>query len=353
MRCGQERGFNLVELMVAMTIGLIILAAVSTLFVSSRTTYRAQDSMARLQENARFAMHFLTKDLRLAGYYGCMDEITPQAINVTVNNPTSFSYNAQTPIEGLDGAAGTPSWYPSGAAAALPVSAAAGSDAVALRFADPNMTVDIADEMPNTSAEIKVSSVSAFSQGDVIMISDCSSADVMQVTQVQTASTHLQHAPGGADPAKQPPWPGNATQKLQKAYGPPGAQIMHFVTRRYYVATGASGNPALFRDQNGGPGQELVEGVEMIKILYGRDTNSDRVPDRYVKAGSTDLDAAEEWSSVVSVRVGVLLRTLEINTDTDSQSYDIDGDGTNDYTAPGDRYSRRFFTSTVLLRNLQ
>lgn len=347
-------GFTLVELMVALTIGLIILAAVSSLFVSSKATYTAQDNMARLQENARFAMHFLTKDLRLAGYYGCVDEITPESINITLNDPTNFNFNAQIPIEGLDGGSGTPVWFPSGAAAGLPSNAVPGSDAVTVRFADPSTIVNITKEMPNTSAELDVSSTAGFSVGDVIVLSDCASADVMQITEVQESAKKLQHRPSNPDNTKSPPHPGNSTQKLKKAYGPPGGEIMRFVTRRYFVATGASGNPALFRNQNGGPAEELVDGVELIKILYGRDTDSDRVPDYYTKAGSAGLDEAHEWSSVVSVRIGVLMRTLnEKSTEVDVQSYDVDGDGVDDFTAPGDRYTRRLFTSTVLLRNLQ
>jgi len=77
-----NRGFSLVELMVALTLGLIILSAVSMLFVSSKKTYTSQDRQARLQENSRFAMHFIIKDLRLTGYYGCVDEINPDTVNV-------------------------------------------------------------------------------------------------------------------------------------------------------------------------------------------------------------------------------------------------------------------------------
>lgn len=63
-----ERGFSLVELMVAMVIGLIVLLVVGTLFMNSRQTYLAQDANSRLQENARYATELFGRQLRTAGY---------------------------------------------------------------------------------------------------------------------------------------------------------------------------------------------------------------------------------------------------------------------------------------------
>lgn len=63
-----QRGFSLVELMVAITVGLILTAAVSALFISNKQTYRTQDDLARLQENARFTLQLLSREIRMAGY---------------------------------------------------------------------------------------------------------------------------------------------------------------------------------------------------------------------------------------------------------------------------------------------
>lgn len=343
-------GYSLVELMVAVTIGLIILAAVSALLVGSKKGYTTQDRLARLQENGRFAMQFLIKDFRLAGYYGCVDDINEQTVNNTLSGATGFAYNASSPIEGFDSNTGI--WYPSGATT-TPTGRVSGTDMIMVRMADPSLAINISKEMPNESAEIEVSSVSGFSEGDIIVVSDCSSADVMQITNVQTAAKKLQHAPGGADTTKNPPWPGNATQKLSKAYGTSGSKVMKFNSRQYYIGAGANGNPALFRIDNSGTGVELVEGIERLEFLFGKDTDSDNTPNTYLKAGATGLQSATDWSSVVSVRIGILARTLtQEDTDINNDSYDVDGDGTNDFTAPGDRHKRRAFTATVHLRNL-
>jgi len=343
-----NRGFSLVELMVALTLGLIILSAVSMLFVSSKKTYTSQDRQARLQENSRFAMHFIIKDLRLTGYYGCVDEINPDTVNVTLNTPTGFVNNAQIPLEGLNDATGT--WYPSGDTT-LPPGILPGTDAVTVRSGDASSSIYIDDEMPNSSAELKVNSVAGLSVGDIIMVSDCSSTDIMQVTTFQSSSSMIQHNQSGGVT------PGNSTQKLSKAYSPStdgqGTRVMKFTTKQYFIATGASGNPALFRKDNNAAAVELVDGVENMQILYGKDTDGDKVPNIYLAAGAAGLQSTADWSGVVSVRIGILARTVsDKDTDVDTASYDVDGTGLNNFTAPGDHHKRRVFQAVVHLRNL-
>lgn len=352
------RGFSLVELMVALTIGLIILAAVSTLFVSSKQTYTTQDRLARLQENARFAMHFILKDLRKAGYFGCVSELTPGTINNTLNNKTDFAWNAQIPIEGVNNIAGaygspTGTWYPS-ANNVMPTNAIPGTDAVTVRMADSDSDISLNQEMPNESAVLKTSSINGLKEGDIIMVSDCASADIMQITQLNPADSHIVHDSGANNVLP----PGNATQVLSKMYSPSpspdGTRIMKFVTRRYFISTGASGNPALFRQDNIAAAVEMVDGIENLQVLYGKDTDSDGKPNIYLKAGDAGLQTDADWSSVRSVRVGILARTVnEKDTDVDSNTYDIDGDGATDFPAQNDRNKRRVFQAAVQLRNLQ
>jgi prepilin-type N-terminal cleavage/methylation domain-containing protein len=66
-----QRGLSLVELMVAMTIALIILSAISYVFFSARQGYNVQDSQSRIQENIRFAIDAMSTDIKMAGYFGC------------------------------------------------------------------------------------------------------------------------------------------------------------------------------------------------------------------------------------------------------------------------------------------
>lgn len=63
-----EGGFSIVELMIALMLGLILLGGVLQVFLSSRQTYSANEAMSRMQENGRFALEFIARSARLAGY---------------------------------------------------------------------------------------------------------------------------------------------------------------------------------------------------------------------------------------------------------------------------------------------
>ena len=66
-----QRGFSLVELMIAITIGFVIVGAIGYLFIGSRQSFRTTDAMSRIQENARYALQTMAHDVRLAGNPGC------------------------------------------------------------------------------------------------------------------------------------------------------------------------------------------------------------------------------------------------------------------------------------------
>lgn len=63
-----QRGFTLVELMIAMTIGLVLLLVIGTVFVSSRQTFSEQENLARLQETGRFALETIGRSIKQAGH---------------------------------------------------------------------------------------------------------------------------------------------------------------------------------------------------------------------------------------------------------------------------------------------
>ena len=83
-RSRKQRGFSLVELMVAITLGAILLGGAVTLFVNNRETYNVTNDLARLQETARFAMDTIIKDLRMAGYFGCHNRLDAVENNLAV-----------------------------------------------------------------------------------------------------------------------------------------------------------------------------------------------------------------------------------------------------------------------------
>lgn len=220
-----QRGFSLVEIMVALTISLILMAGVIQIFLSSRASYRLQNGMARLQENGRFAMDFLSRDIGNAG-------------------------------------------FTTGTAAIAPINSANSTDGGG-----------------NVSDAIEISY-----QGTT----DC----------------------------------------LGQAAASP-------VINRYYVN---DTNLMCLGNGNATP-QPLIGGVQNMQILYGQDTDGDNIANLYVSAGNVT-----NWASVVSVRIALLLST--VNAVNDQQD-------TNTYTLlnappigpPNDNLQRRVYTKTIILRN--
>lgn len=374
-----HKGFSLVELMVALTIAMIILAASVALMVNSKQSYTTQDGLARLQENARFAMQFLLRDIRMAGYYGCADDIT--SVKSFLNAGNGFSFSFSNRIEGSE-AGGV--FNPSGTSlstAGINTGTASGNiwpntDAIAMRMLDASNPFALQGSMPQTSSSLKVNAGSGLAAGDVIMLTDCSNADMFQITNMNPNGGFdlVVHNPGSGSPGNNP---ANNPMKLSKKYQV-NSQVMKFISVVYYIGRGTAdpSRPALWRQAlvtNTGAGtstptnQELVEGIESLQITYGVDTNGDRIPDYYLQANDASLGGTStNWDKVVAVRIGILATTLtndstpgntgkQSGTDLDKLTYDVNG-----YTWPqagdratGDRRQRRAFVSTVIPRNLQ
>ena len=354
-------GFTLVELMTAITIGLIVLGGAATVMVGANKNYKVQEDLARIQENARFAMEFLAREIRMAGYFGCMDNVSPVVDHVVGGAGDLF--DTSNPIEGSESAA---NWAPTGVAA--PANIVAGTDGITVRYLDPSTALNIdtpfmGQPAGNIKVELPPSGDTGLVQGDIIAVTDCATADVFQISNsnpnagVMVHNTGTGTSPGNANQPGLSGCPGANGHCLSKVYEDE-AQILKLAAVRYFIGTTANGNPALFREQIvvvGGaaaPGNvEMVEGIENMQILYGEDFDGNGVPDQFVNAA-----AVTNWGLITGVRVGLSAASVdELGTrfDEDHGDYDIDRDGTDDVTDPGDRRRRRIFTMTVLMRNLQ
>jgi type IV pilus assembly protein PilW len=343
-------GLTLVELMIAMVISLVLLGGIHRIFVGSTTTYAVTDQLSRTQENGRFAMHVLRSDLLGAGFLGCLQDVSVYT-NV-LNNPSYFNFNFGQSIYGLE-ATGANTWADAGGAV-VPTSAVAGdmglvspvsgSDILVIRGVDPNTTIEVTQKMPIQSADIKLTAGLAplldTSGGDILLITDCEGASVFQTTSYTDSNGNTVHNTGVETP-------GNATKDLGHAFAE-GSQVFFPQTRTYYIRNNAAGEPALYEKIGSAAADELIEGIENMQILYGEDTDANRAADVYRTA-----TAVADWGNVVSVRVGLLVRSPQIiaKAPLDTNQYDVDGDGANDFDPADDRRLRLVMISTVGIRN--
>lgn len=332
-----QRGLGLIEILVALAISAVLLTGVIQIFLSSKLSYRVSEANARVQEGGRFAMEFLNDDLRMAGHMGCFRGGF-SAIENVLADPTAFDWNLEVPIEGSE-------WTGADWSPALPAPIAgqtlAGSDVLVMRGLARDSVPLIEPFSDGTQLTVSAD-LNGIEAGDIVMITACNRGAIAQITEVEAVDTdaNLTHAAGGAFA------PGNAVANIASTFGA-GAEVGRIETKVYYIGTGASGEPALFRSSlvnSGGvpqmQAQELVEGAENLQVAYGEDTDGDGIANRYVRADEADM------ANVVSVRVSLLLRT-EDNIASAPQSYLYDGE---EFTAE-DLRVRRVFTSTVKLRN--
>lgn len=342
-------GLSLIELMIAVVIGVILLVGIVQIFISSRATYSHEEGLARVQEGGRFGMEFVTGDIRMAGYMGCNSSLPNASVN-RIALPSTTAY--QMLSGGLRGYRYTGSgtalsdWTP-----ALPSDyftageVRAGTDVVVIQRAS-TLDTNLTGNMGVVNANIQILTTAAvqneISAHDILIISDCTAADIFRATNTSSGSgkTTIAHSSSN-----------NSSNNLSKPYDT-RAQLMKLVSRAYFIGTGTGGEPALMRKELTNAAatspiitQELVEGVQDMRILYGVDTDStkDYVPNQYVSPGSVT-----DWTKVVSIRLALLLRTTTNVTGTDTQTYTLNNATVGPFN---DNRRRHVFTSTVKVRN--
>ncbi|MGB0213493.1 PilW family protein [Algiphilus sp.] len=323
-----QAGMTLVELMIAMVLGLVLVGGAIQVLLSTQESYRLQENMARLQENARFAMEMVARDLRMAGYSHCG----------TIDN-ISFHNNVADPDGDPDPA------FDFGNAATIrdvaPQGALAGSDALRLRHAQER-SLRVQTVPGGGSANLKVGgNVLHLRQGDVVTVTDCSEADTFRITNTpaetedESDQVTLAHAANF-----------NVSPHLQGSYAA-GDRVVVIRNLTWFIAEDddlhADGTPVpvLYRDAGDGP-EAVVEDVRAMRIRYGTDDDGDGSAERYLRAA-----AVTDWRRVVSVRVSLLLQTAENGLSPTAQSVVFD----NAEVTSDDRRVLRAFTTTVSLRN--
>ncbi|MDX2479354.1 MAG: PilW family protein [Desulfuromusa sp.] len=342
----------MIELLVSLAISLVILGGVYQVFVGSNKSYRANEQFARLQESARFATDIIGRDLRMAGYTGC-SRIPGSVVNTLQDTSFFFNFNVGTqgfeyigPVApaGVDALDFSPNLD-----AVIPLTEMVeGSDVLTFRRVEAGDPVLLETAMATSSdAALDLSDTDLINEDDIVMISDCLDATVFQVTDYVSASDTVQHASGGTPTFGDADYPGNATLDLGKQFQI-GAEIVKMTTMSYLIRNNPAGAPSLYRADYNTGSTEIVEGVEQMQIRYGIDTNGDRQVDSYVTA----TGASADWGQVVAVRV-VLLFQSEINprAPIDTATYDLNGDGVNEYDPVNERRMRRVFKATFALRN--
>ncbi len=242
-RCRSQRGVTLTELMIALVIGLVVVAAVVQVFVSGKQGFSLQQGVSRAQESGRIGASLLDRTVRHAGYYRNpllrRNEVAALFLGQTVN---SLAIPLNAVAYGVDGASGAP-------------------DTLVVRF-QGNEDATLLD----------CQGVADTCLGDATCTANPVAAPVM-VTNVFSL---------GAVDAQ------TGVRSLQC-----GRQVDQLNASPAVVVSAYSAQP-------------IIEGVSDLQVKYGIDTNSDRVVDRFVDAGSVT-----DWGAVFTIRVTLTTNSVE------------------------------------------
>lgn len=368
------KGFTLVEIMISMVISLILLLGVSQIFSSNKRSSNVSGGLARVQENARFALKKMSADMRRAGYVGCagttnlenhLDTTSPNydddlfdfskgtaGWEYTKGLGTSATQPGETYIISTvspGGADGADNKWQNNNTEGLPASLSSmvvpGNDIIVMKWTGDELFNLNIDSMLTNKAVITTQTAHAIPSGTILIISDCSGSDVFQ--QVSTGNSKVLNsakASGAISPGNKTP-AGDVWGHLY----PQGVNISYFLSKAYYIGEGASGEPSLYSiSYNQGATaqltEEVAEGIENMQILFGVDTNADDLPEKYVTA-----EQVADHGNVVSLKVGVIARSPnEVKNTPSSRNLNLLG---TTITTPNDRNLRFVFTTTVKLRN--
>ncbi len=351
-RIDRQSGLSLIELLIALALGLLLVAGIIQLFVGTKATYSTQQALSRIQEAGRFGIEFLKTDIRLAGFQStCANGMPSPTIHLDTASPDydpdvylrtgvfGWEYGGTSPGDtfALPAALTTPpaaNWSnaSSGALTALLGSGAVaiGSDVLLVAWAEPVAGISGDPLVANGSGSllINLNTANGVGPNGVMYATNCDTADLFHNRSAATAST-VSRAVGGGSP------PGNtASPDWSAAYGQ-DLQLFRLRSRAYYVGLvdgdgdgiGDPDKPALFRMDFGANGTAmseaiaLVDGVESLQLLYVVGTATATNPSAVTQV--VTADAVTDWADVLAVRVALLIRSTDQDVVVDTLDYSM------------------------------
>jgi type IV pilus assembly protein PilW len=257
------RGLSLIELMVAMTLGGFLIFGATQVYVESRQTYAINETTARLQENAAYALNMLEPDIRMANYWG-----------LAKGAGLIGGQSAQAEASG------------------------GGPDDCGINYAR-DLSVNVEGSNNEYTLGCDAYGAGAIATADTLTVRRAASAIAEpEAERLQICSTRLV---------------GRLFSDGSECDPAPVGQVNNLVVNTYYVdrdSVQRAGVPALrqhhlvdggeFRDD------EIISGVEDLQVQFGIDTSGrfDGTATHYVNA-----DAVPENASIVAVRLWLLVRS--------------------------------------------
>jgi type IV pilus assembly protein PilW len=328
-----QLGVSLVEVMVAMAIGLGLLTVLATVFASSSRSQKEVTLTAQQVENGRYALELLTDDLRHAGFYGTYFNLTTAAAltDPCSVDPAIIRTGLRLPVQGYDSSAASPvTCLDDG-------NHVDGTDVVVVRRASTNV-VTAATAAANANVVYIQGTASPNNTNNPIValgsgtfnlnIRNGTGANV--TAPIRKFETHIYFVA----PCSVPTGAGGVCTATDDG-GTPIPTL-----KRLELTTDAGGNTAFVT-------VPLVEGIDNLQLEYGVDTDNDGGPNG---ALSGDPGTPAAWQNAMVARVYVLARNTQPSPGyIDNKTYNM---GATSVAAPGDNFRRHLYTGAIRLKNV-
>lgn len=253
------RGLSLVELMIAMVLGVVVMGAAFAVFLSNRNTFSANEGINRIQESARVAFELMSRDIRAAGGSACSNM---SVVEATGTESVAFR---DTPVSGT----GDTLTVLSGDDAAYRI---VGSTATSVTL-DPKEVDDATD---------------VFDVNDLLLLCNARKTFLVSATAVSPTTVGFSALPGDYNP-------------MDDEFAPPAAIVLAgFRNVTWSVGPNTRNGSSLWVSRSGGAAEEVAEGVTALRF-------------EYLENGSNAYTAAPVWANVVAVRISMTLQGPDVD----------------------------------------
>lgn len=299
-----QRGFTLVELMIALVLGLVLIGGVISVLLSNQQTYRTNTALSQLQDNARTAFELLARDIRQAGSSPCGNaSVTNLLTSINGAGTDTYIWGAN-PIQGFDNAT-----------TVVPtLSGALTQSAIVTHGVGVVSTPMVTAGGTCSSGAPLASAPSGITAGDLVLMCDAGQAYIYQTSGFAGGVLAM----GGTTP-------GNASTTIACATFGQTAYVAQYQPDYWYVAPAGAGAAtansinSLYRARYSGAtnaagafsADEIIRGVDALLLTY------------HVQGSAGFVNAAgvgTNWANVDAVQVSITLRTFTNANNTNAQA---------------------------------
>jgi type IV pilus assembly protein PilW len=336
-----QRGFTLVELMVAITVSLLLMLGLTVVFVGNSRSFTENERSSQQIENGRYALALLSEGIRHAGFYGEVADVTNLILTPAITLPAvlpdpcvtdvaSVRAALSLPLQGVDAPDAVPTCLPDHVA---------GTDVLVVRRSNTT-TIPAASAVGNgyyTQVSFCPTQLPVFEMGQsglVLQEKDCATLAPVRQYHVEIYFVSPCSRPTGANGMCKNTDPALPTLKRLELRPAGDTTCPVFAQASWCLVP-------------------LVEGIETLQIEYGINTSATPTgsPDVYKNTPASTV----EWADVVAIRLHVLARNVDQTggyTDTKTYQLGLNADGTPYNLTPGGAYKRHAYTEVVRVNNV-